>query len=164
LIPVRQAQMLANPILSGLSRAYQDTGAPEEIRTPDPQIRSLGECVDLTRISCKPGQKPPIARQLVSCRFANRASRSPFQTGDPENRSPGAAGTATGAKQVANQLHPKNIEPTAPVQVAERTIGMNCGRVRRILAASDNLPDALTVISPRANSRRSAPTRIWSGK
>jgi hypothetical protein len=33
--------MLANPILSGLSRAYQGAGAPGEIRTPDPQIRSL---------------------------------------------------------------------------------------------------------------------------
>jgi hypothetical protein len=49
---------------------------------------------------------------------------------DPESRSPGAAETATGAKQVANQSHSKNIEPTAPVQVAERTAGVSCGGVR----------------------------------
>jgi hypothetical protein len=43
-IPVRQAQPTGFSNLSGISRASENAGAPEEIRTPDPQIRSLVLC------------------------------------------------------------------------------------------------------------------------
>jgi hypothetical protein len=38
---VRQAQPTGISNLSGVSRGSENAGAPEEIRTPDPQIRSL---------------------------------------------------------------------------------------------------------------------------
>ena len=36
-------------------------GAPEEIRTPDPQIRSLEPDIYSVRLLCKPGKKQSIA-------------------------------------------------------------------------------------------------------
>ena len=49
------------------------SGAPGEIRTPDPQIRSLGHSFDLARFFCKPDAKVGIAPQCVSWPIANRA-------------------------------------------------------------------------------------------
>jgi len=47
------------------------SGAPEEIRTPDPQIRSLDQFTDLARFSCKPSVKARTRCQRVSYPFAN---------------------------------------------------------------------------------------------
>jgi site-specific recombinase XerD len=47
-------------------------GAPEEIRTPDPQIRSLDPFVDPTSFSCKPGSNSALTLQGVRSPSANR--------------------------------------------------------------------------------------------
>jgi hypothetical protein len=47
-------------------------GAPEEIRTPDPQIRSLDQPVDPAGFSCKPSAKSDPWDQWVSFQLANR--------------------------------------------------------------------------------------------
>ncbi|MBR1277471.1 hypothetical protein [Bradyrhizobium sp. AUGA SZCCT0283] len=47
-------------------------GAPEEIRTPDPQIRSLKWRVDSPQHFCKPGPKPYTAHQRVAPAVANQ--------------------------------------------------------------------------------------------
>src|SRR6266576_6905209 len=62
-------RVLALPVL------YR-SGAPGEIRTPDPQIRSLAQCVDPACLFCKPGAKPADACQWVKGRFANPATVS----------------------------------------------------------------------------------------
>jgi hypothetical protein len=49
-------------------------GAPERIRTSDPQIRSLGEVVEFTHPSRKPSPNLPIAIQSVSTRSANHGT------------------------------------------------------------------------------------------
>jgi hypothetical protein len=49
-------------------------GAPERIRTSDPQIRSLGEVVEFTHPSRKPTPNTPTNNQLVSTRFANHGT------------------------------------------------------------------------------------------
>jgi hypothetical protein len=52
------------------------TGAPEEIRTPDPQIRSLRSATESLRIFCKPTPKPAPDNQSVSPCFANQKPRT----------------------------------------------------------------------------------------
>jgi hypothetical protein len=47
-------------------------GAPEEIRTPDPQIRSLDPFVDPTSFSCKPDSNSALTLQGVRSPSANR--------------------------------------------------------------------------------------------
>src|SRR5262249_43984944 len=44
-----------------------------EIRTPDPQIRSLDPPVDPTIFSCKPGTKRPLTLQRVKSSSANQS-------------------------------------------------------------------------------------------
>jgi hypothetical protein len=48
-------------------------GAPEEIRTPDPQIRRLPPYDKKSRDFCKPHAFGPLRHQWFSCPFANRA-------------------------------------------------------------------------------------------
>jgi hypothetical protein len=48
------------------------SGAPEEIRTPDPQIRSLGFPADLDEYFRKPDPKAGVRDQGVSTPSANR--------------------------------------------------------------------------------------------
>src|SRR5262249_7300416 len=48
------------------------TGAPEEIRTPDPQIRSLATSAGRSRDFCKPGAFGTLKRQRVRPTIANR--------------------------------------------------------------------------------------------
>ena len=62
----RNVRFLAFPV-------FQRSGAPEEIRTPDPQIRSLDHCFDLARFFCKLDTKAGIAHQCVSWPVENRA-------------------------------------------------------------------------------------------
>jgi hypothetical protein len=47
-------------------------GAPEEIRTPDPQIRSLTPSVETSTISCKPASKQGETNQRVRRSNANQ--------------------------------------------------------------------------------------------
>ena len=49
-------------------------GAPEEIRTPDPQIRSRDRSFESKGLSCKPNANPAKKDQSVTTRFANRGS------------------------------------------------------------------------------------------
>ena len=44
----------------------QVNGAPERIRTSDPQIRSLGETPETKGISCKPCEIRPVSNQVVT--------------------------------------------------------------------------------------------------
>jgi hypothetical protein len=53
-------------------RAWHISGAPEEIRTPDPQIRSLDPFVDPTSFSCKPDSNSALTLQGVRSPSANR--------------------------------------------------------------------------------------------
>ena len=55
----RNVRFLAFPV-------FQRGGAPEEIRTPDPQIRSLAPLFDPSPFFCKPGGKAGQAYQWVS--------------------------------------------------------------------------------------------------
>jgi len=54
-----------------------EIGAPEEIRTPDPQIRSLGQGVEFSSLSCKPAQNSRITYQWVNPPVANQKPRVP---------------------------------------------------------------------------------------
>src|SRR4051794_27251534 len=63
---------------------FQRDGAPEEIRTPDPQIRSLRQNAEIARDSCKPACFEDTTDQRVRCACANR-QRPP----DPPASSPG---------------------------------------------------------------------------
>ena len=47
-------------------------GAPEEIRTPDPQIRRLAASVEPKQDFCKPDASRPLSDQRVKPPFANR--------------------------------------------------------------------------------------------
>jgi hypothetical protein len=60
-----------------LSEALGIIGAPERIRTADPQIRSLGSDIDSSQLICKPGIKQLVADQYVSDRAANREGQPP---------------------------------------------------------------------------------------
>jgi hypothetical protein len=53
-------------------------GAPEEIRTPDPQIRRLVASVDPPQDYCKPDALGTLKYQRVSPSVANRKSASGF--------------------------------------------------------------------------------------
>jgi hypothetical protein len=55
-------------------------GAPEEIRTPDPQIRRLRPSADFVDKFCKPNPISITGHQQVSTPFANRRT-SGFQAG-----------------------------------------------------------------------------------
>jgi hypothetical protein len=58
--------------LEEIDQVQRLTGAPEEIRTPDPQIRSLDPFVDPTSFSCKPGSNSALTLQGVRSPSANR--------------------------------------------------------------------------------------------
>jgi hypothetical protein len=68
-------------------------GAPEEIRTPDPQIRSLALCFDPAQFFCKLEAKADIAHQYVNWSFANRIRLA--QTGAVPCRSRSASSAST---------------------------------------------------------------------
>src|SRR5262245_42569300 len=57
-----------------MTKRQPSDGAPEEIRTPDPQIRSLGQPIDPTDFYCKPNTKSGIMHQWVGRSFANQPS------------------------------------------------------------------------------------------
>jgi hypothetical protein len=52
-------------------------GAPGEIRTPDPQIRSLGPDIDFIQLLCKPDAERPLVHQGVTSGDANQKSSDP---------------------------------------------------------------------------------------
>ena len=54
----------------GADSVYR-SGAPEEIRTPDPQIRSLSPSAENSADFCKPDAFRPLSRQRVKPAFAN---------------------------------------------------------------------------------------------
>ena len=58
--------------LTNLSLFHHVVGAPEEIRTPDPQIRRLRPGVEKPANFCKPDAFGTLKHQRVSPSFANR--------------------------------------------------------------------------------------------
>jgi hypothetical protein len=66
------------------------TGAPGEIRTPDPQIRSRDGRFDTQENSCKPALNGPVAHQRLKQGVANRRDGPP----DPKTETPAAPASA----------------------------------------------------------------------
>src|SRR5436190_10682618 len=132
-------------------------GAPEEIRTPDPQIRSLDQSTDLARFFCKPSVKARTAYQCVTCSSANhnrlRAGLSPSKLGenwacllnrcstrgrpppDPENDCPVSVATVTGAEVQKSVLRttPKYRKSRAAVQSAALAAYDGQGRIGSVV-------------------------------
>jgi hypothetical protein len=54
------------------TKATLNSGAPEEIRTPDPQIRRLAASVEPKQDFCKSDASHPLSDQRVKPPFANR--------------------------------------------------------------------------------------------
>jgi hypothetical protein len=82
-------------------QVIDSNGAPEEIRTPDPQIRSLAARLDVQAENCKPRPKPPKRAQGVRARSANRKKPSGVDPHRPQKRSP----TLAANKRRANRLN-----------------------------------------------------------
>ena len=89
-------------------------GAPEEIRTPDPQIRSLRPVVEFSRLRCKPTPKPATDNQSVSHRFANRRDGKPKAAPpDPEKTKPAATAIANGLSEIYRGERFQNVAQAA---------------------------------------------------
>jgi hypothetical protein len=74
-------------------------GAPEEIRTPDPQIRRLAADVDIQAENCKPRSKRPKRSQRVRASSANRKKPSEVDPPGPRKRSPASPASENGANR-----------------------------------------------------------------
>jgi hypothetical protein len=72
-------------------------GAPEEIRTPDPQIRSLNFKLDSAAKNCKPKRFRPECDQGLSSPIANRNQDTRGAPPGAKKRSPTSAATERGA-------------------------------------------------------------------
>ena len=89
------------------------SGAPEEIRTPDPQIRSLEPSLDSVGLLSKPALKQPITDQYVSDGVANQKRyEKPYAT-PPEKEGVREPCAAPAAHQdypdsAASLAHPSN--------------------------------------------------------
>jgi hypothetical protein len=70
-------------------------GAPERIRTPDPQIRSLAQVPEKTRDSCKLSDFMGITSQWVSTSSANRIADPP----PPEKKTAAPVGARNGGNK-----------------------------------------------------------------
>ena len=84
----------------------KESGAPEEIRTPDPQIRSLGSKIDSAQLLSKPGLKRPLADQCVSIRVANQECQRSCDHDAPAEEDWVRVRSATSAGHEC-QRHPK---------------------------------------------------------
>lgn len=75
-------------------------GAPEEIRTPDPQIRSRTGEIESKGLSCKPAENQTIIDQRVRRSCANPQSGPP----NLQNDSAADAGHVDGAKRNSKRI------------------------------------------------------------
>jgi hypothetical protein len=103
----RNVRFLAFPV-------FQRGGAPEEIRTPDPQIRSLRQNAEIARDSCKPASFEDTTDQRVRCACANR-ERPP----DPPASSPGPVRAGTGANSKPQKWTAENTKRNVVPQAVE---------------------------------------------
>ena len=84
-------------------------GAPEEIRTPDPQIRSLEQQIDSAQLLYKPGLNRPLEDQWVSPRAANQIDRAARATEDEvRKRARTPARRLGSARNAPHPAHPSN--------------------------------------------------------
>jgi hypothetical protein len=99
-------------------RFWLSIGAPERIRTSDPQIRSLTRDIDPLGSFYKPDPFPAEVNQCDSGRFANRYRVDPWlivsfeSRAGPETKAAAPAGTGSGGgsaegKTNCNGAHPK---------------------------------------------------------
>jgi hypothetical protein len=81
------------------AQGQERNGAPEEIRTPDPQIRSLDACFEIKEENCKLRLIRVKGGQWVSSPSANRKSHA--REGPPgQKRSPASPASENGANRV----------------------------------------------------------------
>ena len=76
-------------------------GAPEEIRTPDPQIRRLTPFVEKPANFCKPGAFSHLAHQRVSAPIANRERAPRLRCPDLKSRASDAPRPTARARALA---------------------------------------------------------------
>ncbi|MGA7451751.1 MAG: hypothetical protein WBW73_10940, partial [Rhodoplanes sp.] len=109
--------------------------APEEIRTPDPQIRSRDREVDSKGLSRKPNKNRDFIDQRVIPRVANRGNGPP----DPENRSPApSSGEGNRAENDALQGFSDRVDSRAAPGAQESAailIGRPQKNLREVLCA-----------------------------
>src|SRR5262245_49162307 len=100
----REALLTSRPAAKrGFGRNWR---APEEIRTPDPQIRRLELNIDSVQLFCKPSAKQAIADRWVGSAVANQASPQTDQNGPPPPPKKGVRDRSTAP---APEPDPRNL-------------------------------------------------------
>jgi hypothetical protein len=109
------------------------TGAPERIRTSDPQIRRLGKSLDLKRFPCKPTFSQGLSDQCVS---------GSLQTDPNAEKSPGSLAGDTGAP-FDDRLITRERYQRAALKASWARLTARQKRAVRMLALSLFLDDPL---------------------
>jgi len=136
-------------------------GAPEEIRTPDPQIRSLTPFVEKPANFCKPGAFSHLAHQWVSAPIANRerAPRLPcpdlkFRAKTSWVRAKLSRGVPSDSRKASHPREAERRYATGPPGTAAAPEVSASDAVSRSMRALKSSLCSTTLTRPRVNDQR----------
>lgn len=139
------------------------TGAPEEIRTPDPQIRSLTGCVENEQNSSKPPNFAALTYQRLRIGVANQNGPPP----DPEKEGPSEPASSPEANTNSIRIR-KNTTARAATQDRPRQRDFNVeARIQAAIVEYIRVaaPDVFVFAVPNGGlrSKSEAARMKWTG-